>query len=122
MSTKGFTEQGNMAINFLGTWEQKENETWNMGTKAYFREQATPKSKKYFQATREYKDTWEQGKCPLPPPPPPRTSCTVRSRAARSVAAILIMGKSTIKILYFQLIYKYIAIQYNVVATIVRSK
>ena len=26
-------EQGNMVINFLGTWEQKENKTGNTGTK-----------------------------------------------------------------------------------------
>ena len=32
-----------MAINFLGTWEEKENKTGNTGTKAYFREQGTPK-------------------------------------------------------------------------------
>ena len=37
-----------MAINFLGTWEQKENKPWNKETKAYFREQGTPKSKKFF--------------------------------------------------------------------------
>ena len=45
---RGFREQENMAISFLGTREQKENKTGNMGTKAYFREQGTPKSKKYF--------------------------------------------------------------------------
>ena len=33
---------GNMAINVLGTWEQKKNKTGNKGTKAYFREQGTP--------------------------------------------------------------------------------
>ena len=27
-----------MAINFLGTWEQKENKTGNTGTNTYFRE------------------------------------------------------------------------------------
>ena len=43
-----------MAINSLGTWEQKENRTRNMGTKAYLREQGTPKSKKYF---REHGNT-----------------------------------------------------------------
>ena len=32
-SSRGFREQGNMAINFLGTWEQKENKTGNAGTK-----------------------------------------------------------------------------------------
>ena len=35
-----------MAINFLGTQEQKEKKTGNMETKAYFREQGIPKSKK----------------------------------------------------------------------------
>ena len=44
----GFMEQGNLAINFLGTQEQKENKTGNMETKAYFREQGTPKSKENF--------------------------------------------------------------------------
>ena len=43
-------EQGNMAINFLGTWEQKENITENTGTKSHFTEQGTSKSKKYFLA------------------------------------------------------------------------
>ena len=42
----GFREQGNMAINFLGTWGQKEYKTGNTGTKAYFKEKGTPKSKK----------------------------------------------------------------------------
>ncbi len=47
-----------MTINFLGTWEQKENKTGNTGTKAYFREHGTPKSKKYFYETREHKENF----------------------------------------------------------------
>ena len=53
---RSFREQGNMAINFLVAWEQKENKTGNTGTKAYFRQQGTPKSKKYFQGTREVRE------------------------------------------------------------------
>ena len=46
-----------------GTREQKENKTGNVGTKAYFREQGTPKSKN---TSREFTGTqgkfcWEQG-------------------------------------------------------------
>lgn len=49
-----FREQGNMGIYFLGTWEQRENKNGNMRTKAYCREQGTPKPKKYFLGTREH--------------------------------------------------------------------
>ena len=31
--SRDFREQGNMAINFLGTWEQKQNKTGNTGTR-----------------------------------------------------------------------------------------
>ena len=37
-----------MALKLLGTGEQKEKKAGNTGTKAAFREQGTPKSKKCF--------------------------------------------------------------------------
>ena len=51
-----------MAINFLGTWEPKENKTRNTGTKAYFRDQETPKWNKYSQGTREHKGNLVENK------------------------------------------------------------
>ena len=39
-----------------GTWEQKENKTGNTVTNAYFREQGTPQSKKYFYGTQDHKE------------------------------------------------------------------
>ena len=60
-----------MTINFLGTWEQKENETGNTGTKAYFREQGIPKSKKYFQRTLEHGENFVGSKGTCTPPGAP---------------------------------------------------
>ena len=45
---QGFWETREHDHLLLGNKEQTENKTGNMGTKAYSREQVTPKSKKYF--------------------------------------------------------------------------
>ena len=64
---RGFREQENMAINFLGTWEQKENKTWNTGAKVYTKITeillANPETQGNF--------CWEHGNMDLPPTPRP---------------------------------------------------
>ena len=71
---KDFSEQGNMAINVLEYGNKKENKTGNTGTKAYFREQGTPKSKIYVSRTGEHKKNFFGSKGTWNPPGGPQIS------------------------------------------------
>ena len=74
----GFGEQGNKAIYFRGTREQKSKTEWNRGTKAILGNREHRKSRIWFWGIRGNADFFrEQGnRCPPPPPPPPPPTTT----------------------------------------------
>ena len=70
---RGFGEQGNKAIYFRGTREQKSKTIGNRGTKAILGNREHRKSRFWFWGTRENTDffQWNKGRGIPPPPLPP---------------------------------------------------